>query len=174
MLTSAAGAANLRAGGIAARVSELIVGPLEEPEALRRAHTRLFAQCGVRYLDCEGGQTVLRALRCAAILDEVFVTETDVVVDGSQHAGVLKIFPFEQEGAELIARDAPTTPAPGVPPLAVQPPLTPPPGGTPIAELNVVRRHARQSKLTISTQLAPLPAGYFCSSLSAPLAGSIA
>jgi len=103
VVTAEAGAADLRACGLAARVSDLIVEPLEDPEALRRAHTRLFAQRGVRYLDCEGGQTVLRALRRAGILDEVFVTETDVVVDESRHAGVLEIFPFEQEGADLIA-----------------------------------------------------------------------
>ena len=103
VVTAEAGAADLRAHGLAARVSDLIVEPLEEPEALRRAHARLFAWRGVRYLDCEGGQTVLRALRRAGILDEVFVTETDVVVDESRHAGVLKIFPFEQDGADLIA-----------------------------------------------------------------------
>ena len=31
------------------------------------------------------------------------VTESDVVVDESRHAGVLKIFDFEREGADLIA-----------------------------------------------------------------------
>lgn len=103
VLTSVAGAADLRASGLAARVSDLIEEPLEDPEALRRAHARLFAQRGVRYLDCEGGQTMLRALRRAGLLDEVFLTETDVAVDESRHAGVLKIFPFEQEGADLIA-----------------------------------------------------------------------
>lgn len=103
VVVAEAGAADLRARGLAARVSHLIVEPLEDPEALRRAHARLFAQRGVRYLDCEGGQTVLRALRRAGILDEVFLTETDVVVDASRHAGVLRIFPFEQEGADLIA-----------------------------------------------------------------------
>jgi riboflavin biosynthesis pyrimidine reductase len=103
VVTAEAGAADLRACGLAARVSDLIVEPLEDPEALRRAHGRLFTERGVRYLDCEGGQTVLRALRRAGILDEVFVTETDVVVDESRHAGVLKIFSFEQEGADLIA-----------------------------------------------------------------------
>jgi riboflavin biosynthesis pyrimidine reductase len=103
VVTAEAGAADLRACGLAARVSDLIVEPLEDPEALRRAHGRLFTERGVRYLDCEGGQTVLRALRRAGILDEVFVTETDVVVDESRHAGVLKIFSFEREGADLIA-----------------------------------------------------------------------
>ena len=103
MLTTDAGAADLRACGIAAKGAELMVEPLGEPEALRRAHARLFAERGVRYLDCEGGQTVLRALRQAGLLDEVFVTETDVVVDESRHPGVLKIFDFEREGADLIA-----------------------------------------------------------------------
>lgn len=103
VLTAEAGAADLRARGLAARVSELIVGPLEDSEALRRAHSRLFTQRGVRYLDCEGGQTVLRALRRAGLLDEVFLTETDVVVDESRHREVLKIFRFDQEGADLIA-----------------------------------------------------------------------
>jgi hypothetical protein len=39
----------------------------------------------------------------AGLLDEVFLTETDVVVDESRRAGVLRIFDFEQEGAQLIA-----------------------------------------------------------------------
>lgn len=103
VLTTAAGAADLRACGIAATGAELLVEPLGEPEGLRRVHARLFAERGVRYLDCEGGQTILQALRRAGLLDEVFVTETDVVVDESRHANVLKIFDFEREGAELIA-----------------------------------------------------------------------
>lgn len=103
VLTTAAGAADLRACGLAARGAELMVEPLAEPDALRRAHARLFAERGVRYLDCEGGQTILRALRRAGLLDEVFLTETDVVVDESRHRNVLKIFEFEQEGADLIA-----------------------------------------------------------------------
>ena len=102
-LTSPVGATDLRACGIAARLSELVVEPLEDPAALLRAHTRLFAERGVRYLDCEGGQTVIRALRRAGLLDEVFLTETDRVVDESGHAGVLRTFDFEREGAELVA-----------------------------------------------------------------------
>jgi hypothetical protein len=46
---------------------------------------------------------VLRALHGARLLDEVFVTETDVVVDESRHQGVLRIFDFAAEGANLIA-----------------------------------------------------------------------
>ena len=112
VVTNAAGETDLRACGIATKDADLIVEPLADPQALRRAHTRLFEERGVRYLDCEGGQTVLRALHRAGLLDEIFLTETDVVVDESRHAGVLKIFDFEQEGADLIAegrtgRDSP-------------------------------------------------------------------
>jgi riboflavin biosynthesis pyrimidine reductase len=74
-----------------------------EPAGLRRAHERLFAERGVRYLACEGGEKILRALRAAGLLDEVFVTVTDRVIDETAHEGVLKIFDFEAEGADLIA-----------------------------------------------------------------------
>jgi len=103
VVTTEKGAADLRAGGAPARGVELIVEALEDPAGLHRAHARLFAERGVRYLDCEGGQTVLAALHRANLLDEVFVTETDVTVDGARHAGVLRIFDFDREGAELIA-----------------------------------------------------------------------
>lgn len=103
LLTTDAGAADLRACGIGGKNAELIVGPLEDPEALRRAHGRLFEDRGMRYLDCEGGQTVLRSLHAAGLLDEVFLTETDVVVDEAKHTGVTRIFDFEPEGAELVA-----------------------------------------------------------------------
>ena len=103
IVTTEKGAAELHACGAPARGVELIVDALEDPEGLRRAHARLFAERGVRYLDCEGGQTVLAALRKANLLDEVFVTQTDVTIDESRHSGVLKIFDFEREGAELIA-----------------------------------------------------------------------
>ncbi len=103
VLTGETGAGDLRASGVTARGAEAIVEPIENPAGLRRAHARLFAERGVRYLDCEGGQTVLRSLREAGLLDEVFLTETDVVVDESKHAGVIRIFDFEREGAELVA-----------------------------------------------------------------------
>ena len=80
-----------------------IVEQTRDPAGLRRAHERLFTEHGVRYLACEGGETILRALRAADLLDEVFVTVTDVVIDESKHEGVLKIFDFEREGAELVA-----------------------------------------------------------------------
>jgi riboflavin biosynthesis pyrimidine reductase len=81
----------------------LIVEPSLDLEGLRRAHERLFADRGVRYLDCEGGMTVLHALHGAGLLDEVFVTTTDVEVDADRHKGVQSIFDFEGEGAELVA-----------------------------------------------------------------------
>jgi riboflavin biosynthesis pyrimidine reductase len=103
IVTTEKGAAELHACGAPARGVELIVDALEAPDGLRRSHARLFAERGVRYLDCEGGQTVLAALRKANLLDEVFVTQTDVTIDESRHSGVLKIFNFEREGAELVA-----------------------------------------------------------------------
>src|SRR4029450_2779227 len=64
---------------------------------------RLLAEHRVRYLDCEGGHTVLAALRGAGVLDEVFLTVTPFVVDASAHDGVVWTFDFEAEGAALIA-----------------------------------------------------------------------
>lgn len=95
--------ATLRARGVVAKGVDVIVEPVREPAGLRRAHERLFADRGVRYLACEGGERVLQALRAAELLDEVFVTVTDTVVDESAHEGVLKVFDFETEGAQLIA-----------------------------------------------------------------------
>jgi len=57
----------------------------------------------VRYIACEGGQTLFAALHAARLLDEMFVTTTDVVVDSSAHEGVLTIFDFAAEGATLMA-----------------------------------------------------------------------
>src|SRR5215467_1438117 len=92
---------NRGVGGSAA--VDVIAEDVVEPAGLRRAHQRLFAERGVRYLACEGGERILRALRVAGLLDEVFVTVTDQVVDEAAHEGVLKIFDFESEGADLIA-----------------------------------------------------------------------
>jgi riboflavin biosynthesis pyrimidine reductase len=80
-----------------------IVEAVPSAEALQRAHRRLFAEHGVRYLACEGGETILRALHTAGLLDEAFVTTTDAIVDRSAHAGVLTILDFEREGGALIA-----------------------------------------------------------------------
>jgi len=102
-VTPRRGAAELSACGAALKGIDLIVEDVERADGLRRAHRRLFADRGVRYLDCEGGETVLRALRAAGLLDEVFVTVTDVVIDESLHRSVQKIFDFPAEGAALIA-----------------------------------------------------------------------
>lgn len=80
-----------------------IVEPVPDVDALRRAHQRLFAEHGVRYLACEGGETMLRALHAAGLLDEVFLTTTDTAVDTTAHDGVLTSFDLEREGAALIA-----------------------------------------------------------------------
>ena len=61
VLTTDAGAARPSRVRHRGPARELMVGPLDEPEALRRAHAHIFADRGVRYLDCEGGQTVLCA-----------------------------------------------------------------------------------------------------------------
>jgi riboflavin biosynthesis pyrimidine reductase len=95
--------AALCARGAAQRGVRFIVERVLEPAGLRRAHERVMSEFGVRYLACEGGETILRALHQAGLLDEVFVTVTDTVIDASQHAGVLEIFDFEREGAQLIA-----------------------------------------------------------------------
>ena len=95
--------ATLRVRGAHDRAVRFVVEQTRDPAGLRRAHERLFADHGVRYLDCEGGEKILRALHAAQLLDEVFVTVTDVVIDESKHEGVLKIFDFEREGATLIA-----------------------------------------------------------------------
>ncbi len=103
--------AMLAASGAVARGVDLIIEPVLTAAGLRRAHERLFADRGVRYLACEGGEKILRALHAAGLLDEVFVTLTDQVIDETAHEGVLKIFDFDSEGADLIAegRTAPSS-----------------------------------------------------------------
>jgi riboflavin biosynthesis pyrimidine reductase len=103
-------AATLRARGAVATGADVIAEPVLEPAGLRHAHQRLFTEHGVRYLACEGGEQILRALRAAGILDEVFVTQTDQVIDEAAHQGVLKVFDFQSEGADLIA-EGKTTPS---------------------------------------------------------------
>jgi riboflavin biosynthesis pyrimidine reductase len=60
---------------------------------LVHAHQRLFADFGVKYLDCEGGATILDALREAGLLDEIFITTTEVVIDPSEHEEVKRLGP---------------------------------------------------------------------------------
>ena len=95
--------ATLSVRGARERGVRFITEQTREPAELRRAHARLFAEHGVRYLDCEGGQQILQSLHGAGILDEIFVTVTDAVIDESKHEGVLKVFDFDREGATLIA-----------------------------------------------------------------------
>ena len=95
--------ATLSARGLRERGVDFISEEVREPEGFRRAHERLFAERGVRYLACEGGETILRALHAAKLLDEVFLTSTDAVIDESAHEGVLTIMDFQAEGATLVA-----------------------------------------------------------------------
>ncbi len=103
VVTTAPGAAELERRARPSAPPPTLVDELGAPEGLRRAHARLSAEHGVRYLDCEGGQTVLEALHGAGLLDEVFLTVTPFVIDASAHDGVITIFDFEAEGATLIA-----------------------------------------------------------------------
>lgn len=80
-----------------------LVESVPDPAALRHAHARLRRQHDVRYLACEGGMSILSALRQAGILDEVFLTTTDVVIDRAAHEGVVTMFDLEREGARLVA-----------------------------------------------------------------------
>ncbi len=67
------------------------------------ASERLAAEFDVRYLDCEGGAMTLESLRAAGILDEIFVTVTDVHVEPAEHAAVKGIVSFGAEAGRLIA-----------------------------------------------------------------------
>lgn len=103
-VTTAAGEAELAGRGFGTVEGFRVVAePVLDAAGLRRAHRRLRTEHGVRYLACEGGMQVLAALRSAGLLDEVFATVTDVVVDAERREGVLRIFDFEREGADLIA-----------------------------------------------------------------------
>jgi riboflavin biosynthesis pyrimidine reductase len=103
VLTTPAGAVELACRAQPGPPPPTLVDDLLEPRGLRRAHARLFAEHGVRYLDCEGGQTVLGALHRVGLLDEVFLTITPFAIDESAHDGVIKTFDFEAEGATLVA-----------------------------------------------------------------------
>jgi riboflavin biosynthesis pyrimidine reductase len=103
VVTTSHGATELARRAVPRCRVRLVVDELAGADGLRRAHERLFADHGVRYLACEGGETVLAALRTARLLDEVFLTLTDVSVDERVHEGVLRTVDFPAEGAELIA-----------------------------------------------------------------------
>ncbi len=103
VVTTPAGAAELGRRAGPGAPPPMLIDDVLEPDGLRRAHARLLAEHGVRYLDCEGGQTVLEALHDAGLLDEVFLTVTPFVIDPAAHAGVIGTFDFEAEGAALVA-----------------------------------------------------------------------
>jgi len=101
IVTTTSGRAELARRGI--RDATVIVETLLEPDGLQRAHVRLRTEHGVRYLACEGGPTIFAAFRAARLLDEMFVTTTDVVVDRAAHEGVLTTLDFAAEGATLVS-----------------------------------------------------------------------
>jgi riboflavin biosynthesis pyrimidine reductase len=103
VVTTVAGLAELERRARPAPPPPTLVEDLLDPDGLRRAHGRLFTEHGVRYLDCEGGQQILEALRRAQLLDEVFLTVTPIVIDESAHDEVVTTFDFEAEGATLVA-----------------------------------------------------------------------
>lgn len=105
IVTTGPGARLLRSQGSDARgVTVLVAGDERvESNGLVHAHERLFDEFGVRSLDCEGGAVILGALHGAGILDEIFVTVTDVLIDPAGHQGVRRIAPLEAGTARLIA-----------------------------------------------------------------------
>jgi riboflavin biosynthesis pyrimidine reductase len=105
IITTGAGARLLRSRGSNEKGLTIFVAAEEriDPVGLSSSHARLFGEFGVRYLDCEGGAIVLESLHQARLLDEVFVTVTDVYVEPTEHTEIKRVFDFEAEGARLIA-----------------------------------------------------------------------
>ena len=105
VVTTEAGARRLRAQGSDERGVTLLVTGEDPaaPDGLPRVHGLLAREHGVRYLECEGGASILHALHAAGVLDEVFVTVTDVDVDPDGRAGVRRLFAFGEESAALVS-----------------------------------------------------------------------
>lgn len=105
VVTTEAGARVLRSQGSDERGVMVFVAGEESIDSagLVRSHERLFDELGVRYVDCEGGAVVLDALHRAGILDEVFVTVTDVSIEATEHEGVKRMVALEAGAACLIA-----------------------------------------------------------------------
>ena len=103
VVTTAHGAERLRAlGSETLGVTLLVAGDVHvEASDLRQVHEGLFAELGVRHLDCEGGVVILEALHRAGLLDELFVTVSDVEIDPDAHAGVKRVLPLD--AATLVA-----------------------------------------------------------------------
>ena len=104
IITTGAGARLLDArGGNEKRFATLVAGEEKIGSGgLGTAHERLFGEFGVRYLDCEGGAVMLESLHQARLLDEIFVTITDVHVEPTDRRELKRLFDFEAEGARLI------------------------------------------------------------------------
>ena len=105
VVTTAAGADRLRAAAGERRGVSLIVAGDErvEPGGLALAHRRLVEEFGIGRMDCEGGMVLLESLREARLLDELFVTVSDVVVDPVAHAGVRRLVALAPGAADLVA-----------------------------------------------------------------------
>ncbi len=104
VVTTAAGARVLRDRGSEARGVLLLTAGEDriDAPALVRAHERLLGEHDVRHLDCEGGMVALEALHAAGILDELFVTRTEVQIDPGAHVGVRRLFPLDDGSATLV------------------------------------------------------------------------
>jgi len=103
VVTTEHGARRLRGqGGERPAPTLLVAGDVGLGAAeMLHAHQRLFGEFGVRYLDCEGGATILDALHGAGLVDEVFVTVTGVRIDPAQRDGVKRLFALD--ASRLIA-----------------------------------------------------------------------
>jgi len=104
VITTGAGARLLGArGGTEKSFATLVAGEDKIGSAgLGTSHERLFGEFGVRYLDCEGGAVMLESLHQARLLDEIFVTITDVHLEPTDRRELKRLFDFEAEGARLI------------------------------------------------------------------------
>jgi riboflavin biosynthesis pyrimidine reductase len=105
IVTTGPGAGRLRAQGADEQGITIFVAGEERIDSigLTRFHEHLFDEFGVRYLDCEGGAVTLQSLHRAGLLDEMFVTVTDIHVEPGERMGVKRIFEFEAEAARLVA-----------------------------------------------------------------------
>ncbi len=114
VVTTDSGARRLRSKGTDEKGIAIFIAGKERIESsqLIRVHELLFEELDVRYIDCEGGTVVLAALQQAGILDEIFVTLTDIYIGPSEHTEVRRILPLEPRPGRLIAEGR-TTSDPG-------------------------------------------------------------
>jgi len=105
IVTTDPGACLLRSRGSEGKGITVLVAGEERvgPIGLIRSHERLADEFGVQYLDCEGGAVMLESFHGAGILDEIFVTVTDVHIEPSEHTAVKRVASFGAEGGRLIA-----------------------------------------------------------------------